>query len=66
MSQESKKDGPFLLGVDAGTESLRAGIFDLQGQPLAFSSTAYATSFTQPGWDEQDSKIGLLNIKEYF
>jgi FGGY-family pentulose kinase len=54
MSQEFKKDGPFLLGVDAGTESLRAGIFDVQGNPLAFSSTNYATSFPQPGWAEQD------------
>ena len=54
MSQGSKKEGPFLLGVDAGTESLRAGIFDLFGNPLAFSSTAYSTEFPQPGWAEQN------------
>ena len=26
----------YLIGVDGGTESLRAGIFDLQGRPQAW------------------------------
>ena len=42
MSQGSKKEGPFLIGVDAGTESLRAGIFDLFGNPLNTSEEAIA------------------------
>ncbi len=45
---------PYLIGVDGGTESLRAGVFDLQGRPLAFAATAYQTRFPQPGWAEQD------------
>ena len=32
---------PYLIGVDGGTESLRAAVFDLKGPPLAFASTAY-------------------------
>ena len=48
--------GPYLIGVDAGTESLRAGVFDLQGQPLAFASTTYETKFPHPGWAEQDPR----------
>ena len=54
MAQQSNKEGPFLIGVDAGTESLRAGVFDLQGNPLAFSYTAYKTTFPKPGWAEQN------------
>ena len=44
----------FLIGVDGGTESLRAFVFDLQGTPLGSAATAYQTRFPQPGWAEQD------------
>ncbi len=43
----------YVIGVDGGTESLRAGVFDLQGNALAFESTAYQTTFPQSGWAEQ-------------
>ena len=33
----------YLLGVDGGTEGLRAGIFDISGTPLAYASTTYTT-----------------------
>jgi ribulokinase len=46
--------GPYVIGVDGGTESLRAGVFDLAGRPLAFAATPYPTRFPQPGWAEQD------------
>jgi ribulokinase len=46
--------GRYVLGVDGGTESLRAGVFDLQGRPLALASSAYATDFPQPSWAEQN------------
>ncbi|KAK3271469.1 hypothetical protein CYMTET_20182 [Cymbomonas tetramitiformis] len=45
--------GQYVIGVDGGTESIRAGIFDLEGTPLAFSASAYATQYPQPGWAEQ-------------
>lgn len=35
-TSHSSNDGPYLLGIDFGTESVRAGIFDVRGQPLAF------------------------------
>ena len=44
----------YVIGVDGGTESLRAGVFDLQGRPRAFASSAYSTNFPQPGWAEQN------------
>ena len=43
-----------VLGLDGGTEGLRAGLFTLGGEPLAFASVAYATQFPQPAWAEQD------------
>ncbi len=45
---------PYFIGVDGGTEGLRAGVFDLRGQPLAFASTAYQTDFPRPSWAEQN------------
>jgi FGGY-family pentulose kinase len=48
--------GPYLLGVDGGTEGLRAGVFDLEGAPLGFASTPYRTDFPNPGWAEQDPR----------
>jgi FGGY-family pentulose kinase len=44
----------YVIGVDGGTEGLRAGVFDLQGKPLAFAATAYSTQFPEPSWAEQD------------
>ncbi len=44
----------YVIGVDGGTESLRTGLFDLSGNPLAFASVTYPTNFPVPGWAEQD------------
>ncbi len=48
--------GRYVLGIDGGTEGLRAGLFDLEGAPLAFASTPYETRFPQPGWAEQQPR----------
>ena len=47
-------EGPYLLGIDYGTESVRVGIFDREGNPLAFASRTYALKHPRPGWAEQD------------
>ena len=44
----------YFIGVDGGTESLRAGVFDARGNPLAFASRPYPTDFPKPSWAEQD------------
>ena len=44
---------PYVVGVDGGTEGIRAGIFDTEGKALAFASCPYGTKFPRPGWAEQ-------------
>lgn len=45
--------GPYVLGIDFGTESVRVGVFDLTGQPVAFASQPYPLYHPHPGWAEQ-------------
>ncbi len=44
----------YLIGVDGGTESLRAIVFDLDGRPKGSHASAYQTQFPKPSWAEQD------------
>src|SRR6476660_2893750 len=44
----------YVIGVDGGSESLRAFVFDLDGRPRGSHATAYKTDFPQPSWAEQD------------
>ncbi len=53
-SNGSRTGGPYLIGVDYGTESVRAGIFGLDGYPIAAQSTTYKLTHPRPGWAEQD------------
>ncbi|MGE0726356.1 MAG: FGGY family carbohydrate kinase, partial [Alphaproteobacteria bacterium] len=48
--------GRYVIGVDGGTESLRAGVFDLAGTPLAFAIAPYETRFPAPGRAEQEPR----------
>jgi sugar (pentulose or hexulose) kinase len=43
-----------VIGIDGGTEGLRAHVFDLIGRPLGAASVAYGTDFPAPGRAEQD------------
>jgi sugar (pentulose or hexulose) kinase len=52
----SAKD--LLLAIDNGTQSLKALVFDLQGQLLAKEQVEFTPYFSnQPGWAEQDPEI---------
>lgn len=46
-------ESELVLGIDAGTGSLRAALFDLSGHPRGFYDVTYATRYPQPGWAEQ-------------
>lgn len=43
-----------LMGIDAGTESVRVGLYDLNGNEIAFAATEYPTYHPKQGWAEQD------------
>src|SRR5262245_27837911 len=43
----------YLLGIDGGTESIRAIVFDLEGRAKGSHATRYTTDFPKPSWAEQ-------------
>jgi FGGY-family pentulose kinase len=47
---------PYVFGIDIGTQSLRAGLFDLEGRPLVFVTRQYPVRHPRPGWAEQDPR----------
>ena len=46
----------YVIGVDAGTESFRAGVFDRSGKCLGFGVSANKTVHRHPGWAEQSPR----------
>ncbi|KAG5180553.1 hypothetical protein JKP88DRAFT_258094 [Tribonema minus] len=44
----------YVIGVDGGTESIRAGVYSSDGTLVASSATPYSTQYPKPGWAEQD------------
>ena len=47
------RTGDLVIGIDAGTAGMRAGLFTLQGQSVGFYDQSYATLYPRPGWAEQ-------------
>lgn len=47
-------DGPYVIGLDGGTEGVRAAVFDPAGRALSFARAEYPTHFPRQGWAEQD------------
>lgn len=45
---------PYVLAIDAGTEAIKAALFDLAGRRLALGVRNYRTYFPGPAWAEQD------------
>jgi ribulose kinase len=44
----------YVIGIDGGTESIRARVFDLSGRSLGDHAAQYATHFPAPSHAEQD------------
>ncbi|HEV3163404.1 MAG TPA: FGGY family carbohydrate kinase, partial [Isosphaeraceae bacterium] len=45
---------PYLLGLDVGTQSLRAAIVDTNGRTVAFGVSPIETAYPRPTWAQQD------------
>ena len=45
--------GPYVMGIDFGTESVRVGIFAPDGTPVIFRTQSYSLSHPRPGRAEQ-------------
>jgi ribulokinase len=43
-----------VLAIDAGTEAIKAGLFEPDGTLIASGARSYQTYFPRPGWAEQD------------
>jgi ribulokinase len=50
----------FVLGIDAGTESIRAAVYDRTGRCLGWDTSENTNHHPHPGWGEQ--KIGEWEI----
>jgi ribulokinase len=44
----------YVLGIDAGTESIRTGLYDEKGKALAFGVSENKNIHLHPGWGEQN------------
>jgi len=53
MQASAALPGPYVLGLDGGTEGLRVGLIDPEGRPVAFVRESYATTHAHAGWAEQ-------------
>jgi FGGY-family pentulose kinase len=47
-------DAPYLLGLDVGTQSLRAALVDRSGRTVAYGVAPIETTYPRPSWAEQD------------
>src|SRR5947207_9042842 len=47
---------PHVIGIDGGTESLRAHVFDITGRSVGGAVSYYDTVFPAPGRAEQDPR----------
>lgn len=56
MSLLKDKNNHVLLGLDIGTTSIKAVLYDLDGRELATASRGYPLATPQPDWVEQDAE----------
>ncbi len=47
-------EGPYVLGIDCGTQSLRAALFDLHGRMIASDTHPYPIEYPEVSWAEQN------------
>jgi xylulokinase len=53
----SEANGPLLLAIDAGTDSLRVSLFDVEGRTVAIAKRSYRMVLGEHGIAEQDPDV---------
>jgi len=48
-------ESPYFLGLDVGTQGLRAAVVDLAGTTIAFGVAPIETTYPRPAWAEQEA-----------
>lgn len=54
----------YLMGIDAGTGSVRVAIFDFKGRNRAYDIQEYSTTYPYNGWAEQHDDEWLVALGE--
>ena len=49
----NRQGGPYVLGIDCGTQGLRAALYDLKGRMLASDGHPYRIEYPEVSWAEQ-------------
>ena len=57
-------DTTYVLGLDVGTQSLRAALVDLSGRTVAFGISPIETRYPRPTWAEQDPSAWWAAARE--
>ena len=52
------------IGVDMGTQSMRAYLFNPDGEIIADAASEYLPVYPQPGWAECDPNLWLKSLKD--
>jgi glycerol kinase len=53
----------YVMGIDQGTSSSRAILFDESGRPVASGAVPVASAYPQPGWVEQDPEAIWASVR---
>lgn len=54
----------YYIGVDMGTQSMRAFLFNPEGEPVADAACEYLPVYPKPGWAECDANLWLAALKQ--
>lgn len=57
------QENEYVIGIDCGTQSLRSGIFDLQGSLIVQATKDYPVFYDHLGWAEQSAEDWWQAVK---
>ena len=56
-------NNPYVLAIDCGTQSIRAIMFDTEGNIIAKAKKSFEPYFSrEPGWGEQNPELYWDNL----